>query len=150
MRSAALVLLAAVVVAACGRSGSPEPDAASPSPSAAHPSAPHGGEVLELGSGEYHVEMIHDHDGGNVTVYVLGADLKTAVAVEQPVVNLVTKEGPVQIFLTAVDPRPDGKAEAWKGSHAGLKADPWDGRVRLRIGGRMYQSPLEGPAHSHE
>jgi hypothetical protein len=115
-----------------------------------HPPAPHGGEVLGLSDDEYHLEMIHDHDGGNVTVYVLGKDLKTPVAVAAPVVNLNTKTGPVQVTLTALAPRPDGTSDGWKGSHEGLKADPWDGRIRVVIAGKTYQSPLEAEAHTHE
>lgn len=111
--------------------------------------APHGGEILELGGGAAHLEIIHDHDGGNMTVYVLDADLKTEVAVEAPVVNLVTKAGPATVALTAIEPGADGKASAWKGSHEGLKADPWDGRIRVTIGGKNYQSPLEGEGHDH-
>jgi len=111
---------------------------------------PHGGEILDLGGGAAHLEVIHDHDGGNLTVYVLGADMKTAVPVETPVVNLVTKSGPVTVALTPVEPGADGKAAAFKGSHEGLKADPWDGRIRVKIGDKTYQSPLEDEAHGHK
>jgi len=116
----------------------------------AHPPAPHGGELLDLGENEYHLEMIHDHDGGNVTVYVLGKDLKTPIPVEMPVINLQTKGGPVQVTLTAISLGAEGKSDGWKGSHEGLKADPWDGRIRVKIGEKTYQSSLEGPAHTHE
>jgi len=112
--------------------------------------APHGGEILELGGGAAHLEILHDHEGGSMTVYVLGADLKTPIAVEAPVVNLVTKDGPAAVTLTAIEPGTDGKASAWKGAHAGLKADPWDGRIRVAIGGKTYQSPLEGEGHDHK
>jgi hypothetical protein len=44
---------------------------------------------------------------------------------------------------------PEGKSPAWKGSHEGLKADPWDGRIRLKIGDKTWQSPLEGAPHDH-
>lgn len=110
--------------------------------------APHGGEILDLGNGAAHLEMIHDHDGGNVTVYVLGADLNTPIAVEAPVVSL--EKGPAQFTLTAIDPAADGKASAFKGSHEGLKTDPWEGRIRVKIGDKTYQSPLEGEAHDHK
>ena len=115
-----------------------------------HGEAPHGGEILDLGGGAAHLEVIHDHDGGTITVYVLGADMKTAVPVETPVVNLVTASGPATVALAAIDPGADGKASAFKGSHEGLKADPWDGRIRVKIGDKTYQSPLEGEAHEHK
>jgi hypothetical protein len=110
--------------------------------------APHGGEILDLGGGAAHLEVIHDHDGGNITVFVLGADLKTPIAVEAPVVSL--EKGPVQFTLTAVEPGTGGKASVFKGSHEGLKSDPWEGRIRVKIGDKTYQSPLEGEAHDHK
>jgi hypothetical protein len=105
--------------------------------------------MLELGADVAHLELIHDHDGGAVTVYVLGADAKTPVAVEAPVVNLATKDGPVQFALAAVNPGPDGRADTWKGAHAGLKADRWDGTIRVKIGDKTYTSPLEREPHDH-
>jgi hypothetical protein len=142
--------LVAVVASGCGDADAPKGKTEAASAVHAHPPAPHGGEILSLRGDEYHLEMIHDHSGGNVTVYVLASDAKTPVAVEAPVVNLVTKDGPVQITLTPIAPRADGKADGWRGSHEGLKADPWDGRIRVRIGDKMFQSPLEGPAHTHD
>jgi hypothetical protein len=144
-------VLALLALSGCGRKDEPKPTPAAPATGDhAHPPAPHGGEVLSLGADEYHLEMIHDHDGGNVTAYVLGKDLKTPIRVEPPVISLVTKTGPVQFTLTPIDAGADGKAEGFRGSHEGLKADPWDGRIRVRIGDKDYQSPLEGPAHTHD
>jgi hypothetical protein len=137
----------ALALAACGKDDAVTKGG---SPGAhAHPAAPHGGEVLDLGEQEYHLEMIHDHVGGHVTVYVLGKDLKTPVPVAAPVINLNAKSGPVQFTLTAVSPRPDGTSDTWKGSHEGLRVDPWDGTIRLEIGGKQFRSPLEGPVHKH-
>jgi hypothetical protein len=137
----ATILALGLLGAGCGK----EPPPAAPAHG--HPPAPHGGEVLDLGADEYHLELIHDHDGGNVTVYVLGKDLKTPVAVEAPTINLT--KGPVQFTLTAVNPGADGKADTWKGGHEGLRTDPWDGRIRVKIGDKVFQSPLEGEPHKH-
>jgi len=147
MRRLESCVLALALLAACGD----KPDAAKEEHEdhAAH-EALHGGEILDLGGGAAHLEVIHDGDGGNITVYVLGADLKTPVAVEAPVVNLVASAGPVQVALTAIDPAADGRASVWKGSHEGLKAEPLDGRIRVKIGDKNYQSPLEGEAHEHK
>jgi hypothetical protein len=140
-------VLGLALLAACGRK--PEAPKDDGHDHAAH-EAPHGGEILDLGGGAAHLEVVHDDDGGNITVYVLGADVKTPVAVEAPVVNLVTNAGPVQVPMAAIDPGADGKASAWKGSHEGLKADPLDGGIRVKIGGKTYQSRLEGEAHDHK
>lgn len=138
-----------ILLAACGDKPAPKDaiEAHNDGHDHADHTAPHGGEILDLGGGAAHLEIIHDHDGGNMTVYILGADMKTAVPIEAPVVNLVTKAGAVTVALTAVEPGADGKASVWKGSHEGLKTDPWDGRIRVKIGGKTYQSELEGEAH---
>ena len=138
-------ILGLALLAACGKEAPKEEHGGHDH--AAHV-APHGGEILDLGGGAAHLEIIHDHDGGNMTVYVLGADLKTPIPVEAPVVGL--EKGPVQFTLTAIDPGPDGKATAFKGSHEGLKTDPWEGRIRVKIGDKTYQSALEGEGHGHD
>lgn len=140
-------VLALALLAACGKKDDAPKDEHEDHDHAAH-GAPHGGEVLDLGGGAAHLEIIHDHDGGSMTVYVLGADLKTPVSVEAPVVSL--EKGPVQFTLTAIEPGKDGKAVAFKGSHDELKTDPWLGRIRVKIGDKTYQSPLEGEAHDHK
>jgi hypothetical protein len=142
-------LLALALLAACGKKTEAPPEDEH-GHDHTHGAAPHGGEILDLGGGAAHLEVIHDHDGGNITVFVLGADLETEIAVAAPAVNLMTKSGPVTVPLTAIAPGADGKASGWKGSHEALKADPWDGRIRVNIGDKAYQSPLEGEAHDHK
>ncbi|NUN48357.1 MAG: hypothetical protein HUU15_05960 [Candidatus Brocadiae bacterium] len=114
-----------------------------------HELGPHKGEIVDIADGAYHLEILHDHDGGHMTVWVLDGKLEKTLQVPAPVVNLKTKDGPVQFTLEAASPLADGMAECWKGSHAGLKTDPWDGRVVIRIGDKTYQPPLEGAAHGH-
>jgi hypothetical protein len=113
--------------------------------------APHGGEVLELGNEEGHLEMIHDHDGGKVTVYVFSTGFDKPISVAKPTITIQQKDGTsADVPLTAVEPKADGTAHQWKGEHAALKSDPWDGRIRLQIAGKNYQSPLEGAGHDHK
>jgi hypothetical protein len=156
MRTPDLTLAIAAALALAGCSKEPDPKPATPGSGVTPPAAgdhshvaPHGGEVLDLGDHEYHLELIHDHTGGRVTVYVLEADLKTPIAVAAPTIVIATKEGPKEFTLTAVNPAADGTADTWKGSHPGLIADPWDGRIRLTIRGKAFQSPLEGAPHGH-
>ncbi|MCC7140171.1 MAG: hypothetical protein IT460_17250 [Planctomycetes bacterium] len=152
MRSLRWVAAAlAATLAACsddkgGATSKPPPT----SPADAHADehkAPHGGELLELGEHEAHLEIVHDHKGGNMTVYVLDGELKSPISVAPPTVTIRTKDGNQEFTLTAVNPKPDGTADTWKGSHPGLVADPWDGRIRLTVRGKAFQSPLEGESH---
>jgi hypothetical protein len=135
----------ALLLVACGKD-EPAKGGGTPAPHT-HGVGPNGGEVLDLQDG-YHLEMIHDHDGGNVTVFVLDEEAKTRIAIPKPVMNVATKSGPAEVSLAPVDPKGDGTAESWKGSHEGLKADPWDGRIRVTVAGKTYQSSLEAPGHA--
>jgi hypothetical protein len=138
----ALLLASAFFLAACSKE--PGRKAADAPHEHGHEKAPHGGEVVELGGEEdYHLEFIHDHTGGNVTVYVLDKDLKTPIATPAPTIVISTKEGSKEFTLTAVSPAADGTSDAWKGSHPGLVSDPWNGRIRVRIRGKDFQGPLE-------
>ena len=142
----------ALVLAGCGdkKEGVPAKGTEKPAESAHdHPEAPHGGELLELGEEEAHLELGHDSKGGNVTVYVLGKDGKTPIAVAAPTIVVATKEGPKEFALTAVNPKADGTADTWKGTHAALAVEPLDGRIRVTVAGKAYQSPLEAAPHNH-
>jgi hypothetical protein len=143
---ARLLLALPVLLAACGKGDPKAPTRPVREPHA----APHGGEVLDVGDGEAHLELIHDHTGGNVTVYVLDENLKDPIPVATPTILIATEDGPKEFALTAVDPAPDGTSAVWRGSHPGLVSDPWDGRIRITIRGKAHQIPLEGPPHTHD
>jgi hypothetical protein len=136
------IVATGLLLAACGKD-EPAKGTGTPAPHV-HGVGPNGGEVLDLQDG-YHLEMIHDHDGGNVTVFVLEKDAKTKIAIPKPVMNVATKSGPAEVPLTPVEPKADGTAETWKGGHEGLRTDPWDGRIRVTVAGKTYQSALEAP-----
>src|SRR5262245_16215513 len=53
---------------------------------------PHHGHIIELGNEEYHAELTHDDATKTVTIYLLGKDAATAVAIAEPevVLNLVS------------------------------------------------------------
>ena len=142
----ALLASLALFTSACGDKGAP---AKGPAGAAAAPAAhedhkaPHGGEILELGEEEAHVEMLHDKKAGTLTMYVFGKDLQSPVAIAQPTILLVGKE----LKPTAMEPKADGTASAWKLTDTGLNTDPLVGRVRLTVGGKAFQSPLEPEGH---
>jgi hypothetical protein len=118
-----------------------------------HGPPPNKGEVLELGNEEGHLEVMHDHKDGHITVWVYGPSWEKPLHVERPVVMIQTKEGPKEVTLAAVNAKPDGTAHQWKAQHDGLKVDPWDGRITVKFDGKTFQSPLENPegeGHSHK
>ena len=141
-----LTFAAALAFAGCGKD-EPTKGGAKGVPEDDHHKPPNGGEVLELGAEEGHLEVMHDHDGGNITVWVFGSDFKKPLSVERPTVMIQTKAGPAEVTLAPVDAKADGTAHQWKGQSDNLKVDPWDGRISLKIGGKPFQSPLEGAEH---
>jgi hypothetical protein len=155
VRESILSLAVATFVVGCGKdepktptpapapATQPPPASGNPMPPAAAPheshDASHGGRVLELGDHEGHLELVHDAAAGTVTVYVTDADMKP-VASEAPVINLT--KGTVQVPMTPLSGDAT-KADAWKATHDALKATPLDGRIRVKIGERTYNTALE-------
>jgi hypothetical protein len=142
---------AVLALAACGGKDGGTAKAPAPAAEAGHAHAgeekgAHGGEVVVLGAEAAHAEVVHDPAAKRLTVHLTGPDGKTPMPVEAPVLNLATKEGPVQATLVAVSPGPDGKAAAWTVEHAALASDPLDGRLRVTAAGQTHQVPL---SHEH-
>ena len=110
---------------------------------------PNCGEVQEVGDkDDIHVELVHDHANGKVTLYLLAKDKKTPVSIRQaPKVNLKAKDGNRQVVMKPVDPV-EGAASRWDASDEGFKADPLDGRISIALGGKKYQVKLD--AHPHD
>jgi hypothetical protein len=141
-----LAALACLALAGCGDT----PADKKPAEPHEHKAPHEGGEILELGKEDAHLELIHDHTGGKVVVYVYGSDFDKVLFVEKPTITMMQDGKEVDVPLTAVDPKPDGTAHQWKGEHPSMISDPWNGRIRVKIGGKEFQSPLEGPAHTHK
>ena len=68
-----------------------------------HASGPHGGDILELG--EYHGELVHDHDSNTVTVFILDGAAAENVPVDakEAVIN-ITREGLAKQFKLTASP----------------------------------------------
>jgi len=68
-----------------------------------HASGPHGGDILELG--EYHGELVHDHDSNTVTVFILdGAAAENVPVDAQEAVINITREGLAKQFKLTASP----------------------------------------------
>jgi hypothetical protein len=103
----------------------------------------HGGTVVELGDHEGHLELVHVPATGVLTAYVYDAEMKP-LAARSAIVNLV--KGSTQVPMTPAGGG-SGPADTWTATHDALKADPLDGRLRLEVGEKTYQAPLE---HEHK
>jgi phage baseplate assembly protein gpV len=147
VRSALLSLIPLLALTACG-----DKDKNGKAPENAEKAhehvAPHGGELLELGDEQGHVELVHDDEAGKITMYIYGSETSKPISVEKPSVTIQQKDGTaIELTMVAQDAKADGTAHTWVGEHAAVKVEPLDGRVRLKIAGKQYQSPLEPPDH---
>ncbi len=109
----------------------------------AHPDeGPHGGPLLEVGDHVAHIEVLHDEAAGKMTLYVLGQDGKTAVAVEEP---------PVLKLMGANDALTtdavDGEIGAFSLSNEALNAHGPEGRITIKLNGKTYNPALVHAPH---
>lgn len=122
----------------------------------AHPSTgPHGGQLIELGKEEYHVEMLHDDAAGIVTFYVLDGAAKAASPIDTAELTVNLKhDGKAEQFKVA--PKPDAADPAGKSSRfvstdkelvADLDAEGAAAELVVTIAGKQYRGALE---HEHE
>lgn len=123
---------------------------------------PHGGHLLELGSGKYHAEWVHDdpseqEDAKNVTVYILGEDAKTEVPIdaEQITINVTGGKEPKQYQLAAVN-AVDGKASQFAIDDPalvvdlGMAGEGVEARLNVKIEGTPYNAAIEHHHHDHD
>ena len=108
--------------------------------------------MLELGNDEGHLEVMHDHDGGNITRLGLRLLVHEAAPRGAPDRDDPDQGGPAaEVTLTAVDPKPDGTARtSGRPSTMASRSTSGTGASALKIGGKTFQSPLEGAAHDHK
>ncbi len=121
-----------------------------------HPShGPHDGDLVELGKEEFHAEVVHNHDAGSVTIYILDSAAKKAVPIEakQVVVNL-KHEGKGEQFTLAASPD-TGEAEGASSRFVStdkefaeeLDHDHGDATLVVTIKGKQYRGKI---SHDHE
>ena len=115
-----------------------------------HPTTgPHGGQLIELGKEEYHVEMLHDDAGGTVTFHILDGTAKKATPIDavELVVNLKHDGKPEQFKVAAQrDPAdPDGKSSRFVSTD--LDAKGTEPELVVTIGGNQFRGSL---AHDHD
>jgi hypothetical protein len=122
---------------------------------AGHPEeGPHHGHLIKLGEEEYHAELTHDDATQTITLYLLGADAKTAVAIADAeiLLNLVTEGQPLQLKLAAAPQASDPTGESSRftiidaAGLASLEAPATTGRLNVTIA----DTPYSGTVQHHE
>ncbi len=119
-----------------------------------HGHGPHEGDLIELGEEEFHAEVVVDEEKYKLTLYLLGADAKTAVAIEAKELTLEMpgKDAPVKYALTAGPVDADGKVSQFEiTSEALIDAFHEDskavGKFKVSIGGKEFTGEIK---HSHD
>ncbi|MDP1564496.1 MAG: hypothetical protein Q8M16_24210 [Pirellulaceae bacterium] len=117
-----------------------------------HGEGPHGGVVADWGGGKFHVEFTVDHDKQEATVYILGDDEKTAVAIDATEVILAIKKPATQVTLTTTpqDSDPQGKSSRFVGKHENLgTVMEYEGSISGVVNGTPYSGNFKEVAHDH-
>lgn len=165
--------LAAVVVAGCGQSETPSPQAsdehAMPSPHAAgdeahnegtdHAHAPgaHGGTIVPIGRESYHAEVVFEN-GGKVRLFTLGADESKVQEVDaQTVVAYAKAVGGSD--STQIELKPEALADDAEGKTSQFVAQLPEALIgqqvevtipSLRIGGERFRLGFSSPQGAHD
>ncbi len=118
---------------------------------AEHAHGPHEGEIVELGGGAFHAEVVHDHAARRVTVYLLGEDLKSAVPnAKDLLINVVADGKPQQHALAATpgEAREIARFELVDESLCdALDVKDAQARLTVTIDGNSYSGDLTAGAH---
>lgn len=118
---------------------------------------PHDGDLIELGSGDIHAELVHDESTQSVLVYLLDKSATKALAIkaDHVVINVV-HDGKGQQIKLAADPE-EGDSEGTSSRFASTNGelvgdiDHEHGTAELVIesGGKQYRGKIEHH-HDHE
>lgn len=146
--------LLTLALCGCGKQETVIDDKPPELPAAHAEQGPHGGELVELGSEEYHAELLDDDDSGKVTIYLLdsAATREVPIADSAITLNAMVDGKAKQFSLAAV--LPEGKSETAQfelvdktlieALHQGAKAQC---RLNVTIGGTPYIGKFE---HDHD
>lgn len=137
--------------AAADAHGHPHADGdTSHAPHAGHGSGPHDGTVADWGGGKFHVEFTVDHGKKEGTVYILGADEKTPVAIEATEIELSITDPVMQVTLKAArqSSDPAGKSSRFIGNHEKLGVvQEYAGTISGVIEGTPYSGDFKEVPH---
>ena len=157
-----LLAMSLVGISGCGKSKT-SPPAAAPSaqrPDHGHVHGPHNGHVIELDTREYHAELTDDAESHRVSIYVLGADAKTAAPVEAASVTIAVSDDGQQTEFTLPAVAQPGET-AGQSSYFELESEPlWtivsgasdslttEAQLKITIDGTPHTGKIES-ANAH-
>jgi hypothetical protein len=127
-----------------------------PATTHSHPSkGPHGGELVELGAEEYHVELVVQEKQNRVDIYLLDSNAKLPVAIDATFVALNVKldAKPTQLKLLPVVQENEVAGMNSRFSLtsseliSALHSKGGDARITVKIGKKSYVVKL---AHNHD
>lgn len=126
----------------------------------AHAHGPNGGHIAELDSADkkgedYHAEWLHDDESGQVTVYLLDADMKNEVGIEAEDISIDIKTGDktVTYQLKAANRTEGDKPTATRFELIDnalvtiLSGDGIDAKIRVMINGMEFSGKIEHHKH---
>ena len=128
-----------------------------------HPQhGPNGGHLIELGSHDYHAELIHNDTTSAVTVHMLDAAAKSLVAIAQRqiVIQLLRGEQVARFVLEArpLQAETDGKASRFEIVDTELcdalhRQNKLKAQLQVTIDGKPFSGPIgqntAGQKHDH-
>ncbi len=111
-----------------------------------HGNGPHGGVVFDCGGGKYHAEFKPSHADKSATVWILGADEKTAAPIKVEKLRLVVSNTSpkIEIDLTPADKGADGAASTFTGKDDGFGVEmEYKGTLTFTADGKRYSGDFE-------
>jgi hypothetical protein len=125
----------------------------------AHPTeGPHGGSLIELGSEEYHAELVHDDAAETVTIYLLDSAAKELVPIDATELKVnLSHEGQAEQFALVASPQETdtaGKASRFISTSAEvceeLCHEHAEGQLVVAINGKQYRGDIQHDHAGHE
>jgi hypothetical protein len=154
-----VVALACFMVATtgCDSQKSPPNPAVQSGHAGEHHHGPNGGELIELGSEEYHAELLQDTDESIVTIYLLDKEGKKAVPIAAETVLIrITLDNKPNEFPLAAKPKEGesaGNSSKFESNNKDLTLalgnDKAEREVEVKIGEKPYKQkfPYFVPHH---
>ncbi len=141
-----------LLIPSCGGDGTTEKDgevaaAGDACDDHAHTPGPHGGELMGTDDHQAYVELLFDHDAGQITLYTLKEDKESPLPLDKaPLVNIKTPDGPRQFTSRSLE-EGSGPSARFEVRDAALEGIEPEGQVVLALNGTEHILDIH---HHHE